>query len=180
MSIHSDKMWPDLWEFAESGRGPDVQAHLSVCAECRRELAKAMQMVSALALRTDSAPAHLVTAAKRLMETPVRRFSLVRTSLSALGARNAGSDFQAVFNLDETEVRVLYSKTDTGWEVVSKVPSAEATPLKGGVVLALDIDGRFHFEAKELGDTGFILATKGARLEVPSGAEGPSGPGQTG
>jgi hypothetical protein len=165
------EQWEAIVDLAEGQLRPDASAHLAGCADCRESHAQLVQMMASLAVPQFTAPESLKSMAKALMSPKPARMGLLRTSLQLSGARSGAEDFQAVFELNGTEIRVMYAKEDRGWDVMGQVPAPDWIVVRGEANLEVDREGRFHFLTKTLDDSGFRVAGPQILLEVPSAAD---------
>ncbi len=162
--------WQGIVELAEGRDNPGAKAHVESCGECQALLQQVKRMLEAAAIPTLKAPVDLVTAAKAFMPGP-QPLRVLRTSLQLAGARWMNQDFQVVYEAREFELRVSYTKTEGGWEVVGKVPSDEWSVNKKRRSIPIQADGRFFFTVKSLEQSGFVLMTSNEAFTVPSGSE---------
>lgn len=104
----------------------------------------------------------------------VPTLGLLRTSLSAAGARRGATDtFQSVFEGDGVHVRTMYTRSGRKWHVMATVaPPVEALEVEGNLVKP--VGGKFEFDAKGLDETGFRLIIGGKVLAVPPGSDEPN------
>ena len=158
-------------ELAEGKTQPEASAHLTTCPDCQAKFEELGRMLKGTAVPYFKAPASLLEAAKALMPVIQKRMSLIRTSLQLSGARSENQDFQAVYGVDELEVRVMYSKVERGWDVIGQIPKAQWVVERGTKEIPVDTEGRFHFLTKTLDDSNFSLEGDQLRLEVPSATE---------
>jgi len=160
-----------LVEYAEGKLPAEATAlHLNSCSDCQDRLAELRQIFAVMSTPRFSAPAAMVRAAKAIMTPRVASMRLLRTSLQLSGARYTGQDFQAIFGHDESEIRVMYSPIDQGWEVTGRLPGSEWQVRRASEMLSTDSDGRFFFTTHSLAESGFTAISGGIQLEVPAGS----------
>lgn len=169
-SICSD-LWNALVEVAEGKPNPEVDSHLAECSECRKKLGQLKAFLDRARFPMFEAPLSLIEAAASLMPETTKRMSLLRSTLSSVGARSVAQDFQAVYQVEDVQLRVLYEATEHGWETLAQAPSPDWHVERAGKPIEVDAQGRFSFNAQELADTGFELIREEKRLIVPSGLE---------
>jgi hypothetical protein len=164
--------YQDKWEIfvglAEGISNDDANMHLASCPECNKKFKQLTKMMQAMSFEHFTVPQADIDRAKALMPETVRRFSLLRTSLNLSGARSANQDFQAVYGAEGIELRVMYLKTEAGWDVVSQVPEMDWNVLHHDNELTTDPEGRFQFETATLEDSQFRLKGSEVTFEIPS------------
>ena len=175
MSKTCKTMWAGLVDLAEGKDSPDAAVHVDSCDLCRTTLQGLRRTLSSLAVPQFEAPLELINRAKAIMSPSPSRMRLLRTSLSTAGARAVTEEFQAIYGFDELELRVMYAKVDTGWNVIGRLPSVDWTAAANGEALSIEDDGHFSFTVKSLEDSSFEIAKHMMRLEVPSASEATRG-----
>ena len=167
--------WTELVDFAEGKPSAEVEAHLATCPECAKEVTRLQRAFAAGRLAHESAPEDVVARAKSLMPFQRKVFRLVRSSLQFSAARAVSQAFQALYEMDDAQIRVAYTQTESGWEVVSQLPATATRVKHGSTLLETDHDGRFFFVVRELEDAGFTILKGSTFLEVPSPDEAARG-----
>ncbi|MBX7134512.1 MAG: hypothetical protein K1X67_17720 [Fimbriimonadaceae bacterium] len=169
-----NRFWNGLAALASGETDPETQMHMETCADCQAKLTELTQAVQAMKRPEYDAPRDQVLMAASLMPVQQRRrflASLLSSSLAAAGARSAVAEsFQMTFQHDDLTTRVMVSKVDRGWEVMTRIPEQWlATTLDGDV--QSDAEGRFSFVAPDLDQTGFILRRGDVEVQIPSARE---------
>ena len=164
-------LWEDIVAHVEGQANEAVANHLVQCEDCRKRADQLLQMFQAMELKQFSPFDSVIERAINLMPATVRRLSLLRTSLQFASARLANQDFQAVYGGEDLEIRVMYSKVENGWEVISRLPDSSWHVTRHLHGIQADPEGRFQFHAITLDDSQFILRTSDATIEIPSVGE---------
>lgn len=173
MAQRCEEILDDLVKLAEGGAAPEAASHLVGCVSCQNRLAEFKKILAAAQLPVFDAPTDVVMRAQSIMPMMPRRSALrlLASSFSQAGARSVTQDFQLVVGTDETSLRVMYLKGADSWEVMGKAPSEGWTLLRDDFDEPLREDGRFQFEANDLGSTAFVLIKGEERLEIPNAEE---------
>lgn len=164
-------VWLELVELAEGKPNAAAVDHVGSCAGCQRKLTELQRVFAVAEQKHYAAPADVVNRAKSIFVPQVRRFGLLSSSLQLIGARGAAEDFQAVYGLDSHEIRVMYSKVDAGWEVISRVPENTWKVSNGPNDVRREDDGHFFFLVRNLEESGFRISVDSLTLEVPNALE---------
>jgi hypothetical protein len=164
--------WEGIVDIAEGRQSEPARLHLQSCGDCSEKLEQLHVMMAAGDLRYFDAPTNLIASVKGLMPQPERRvFSLLRSTTAWTGARTAAHDFQLVAGDGDTQVRLMFSKVDDGWEVMGRIPAGSWSVEADGQTVDLSDEGRFSFLAPGLDATGFTLIGSDTELVVPSAEE---------
>lgn len=137
-------------------------AHVAECPDCRDYLAQLRRLVGALSLKFEDAPAELISQAKGIFpRVEPSRARLVTTTLGLSGARG-GDAFQAVYEFDGGNARVMYKPEPSGWQVLGKVEGDgwQSEPAE------LDGDGRFSFLVDDLSEAEIRLTRSGFEVVI--------------
>ena len=178
MTNRCSKTWESLVNSTSAVHDLEVLAHLEQCAECRTKAEQLAKVEKPLKLEFFDAPADLISRVQDFM--PQRKLSfklrLVSSSLSAAGARSAQpQDFQAVYEAEGVQARVLYAQTGKEWEVVGKVSGEGWSAVSGKRKVRVDESGRFSFKAKDLAHTEILLSKEDTEVVIPSASEASAG-----
>lgn len=164
--------WEGIVNLAEGRESETARLHVQNCRECAAKLEQLRAMMSAAEVRYFNAPASAIASVKGLMQPAERRvFGLLRSTTAWSGARTAAQDFQIVAGEGGTQVRLMFSKVDEGWEVMGRTPAGEWNVEANGDILETSDDGRFSFIAPRLDSTGILMTGRETELVVPSAEE---------
>lgn len=160
-----------LIALAEGRSSAEVAEHVAHCGACAKRLAEYREMLEVGRVRAFAAPQEVIARAQAIMPAKQGRVAtFLRSSLSLAGARAATTiDFQIVVETGLGQLRLMYVRTESGWDVMGRLPNVEATIERGDSQITADESGRFQFAAENLQDTAFTLWTRdGERVDVPS------------
>jgi hypothetical protein len=164
--------WEQIVNLAEGKQEQAAREHVDSCPECARKLEQLQAAMRVGDMRFYDAPASLIANVKGLMPAPERKVvSLLRSTTAWSGARAVADDFQIVVGDEDTQVRLMYSRSGSNWEVMGRAPSSNWTAAAGGQELVVEEDGRFSFVAAKLSDTDLILSSPDGELFIPSAEE---------
>lgn len=148
-----------------------AQGHVNSCARCAELLGQLRKIASAMNYGSTNAPQSVIDRAVAIGPPAGPRFPLLRSTLALLGARRANVDnFQRVFDGDGFEVRVMYSRTESGWSVMVGTDPNVILNSDYGFKVAGE-DGDYEFVAPSLEETGFALQAGSLAAIVPPGSE---------
>ena len=149
----------------------EASEHVRACARCSETLAQMRRIASGFVTPILEAPQELISRAAALVPPLPTPLPLLRSSLQFAGARKSTIDsFQRVFDAEGTEIRVAYSKTDTGWKVMVRAPERAFVDPDHG--LPVEAAGTaYEFEAPSLESTAFCLDIGTGGLHVPPGSD---------
>jgi len=164
--------WDGIVNLAEGKVNESAQRHVETCAECSTKLEQLKTMMSVGDLRYYDAPPGLITRVKDMLPAPARRSAnLLRSSIAWSGARAVAEDFQVVVGEGSTQIRMMYSRSGEGWEVMGRAPASYWSVRVNETDLPIEEDGRFSFHAAKLSETGLTLAGPEGELFIPSAEE---------
>ncbi len=165
------ELWESLVDLADGASRPQVDLLISQDSTLRKQFLDLKRMLDGLKLTQYSAPGELKKLAKSLMAFQVLPMRCIKSTLQLMGARSATQDFQVVYGNDLLELRVMYTKVDNGWEVMSKIPESSWSVSRDQKELSLDSNQRFQFISNSLENTCFSLQNLGLKLEIPNVSE---------
>lgn len=168
MKCNSHDRWVTIVELSEGKPNTEAEKHIESCPECHVKFEQLKKMIRSMSLEHFVAPVQDVEWARNLMPEKVLQLTLLRTSIQLSGARSVNQDFQAVYGQEEFELRVMYSKVDSGWSIVSRLPEPNWNVFREGQLLTTDSEGHFQFETESLGNSHFHLRNSDVKFEVPS------------
>lgn len=172
MKDRCNDFWEGIVDLAEGREAPAALTHLQQCQDCSRKFAQLQSLMEVGKGRFFDAPSDLIESVKGLMPRPERRLlRLLHTTTAWTGARAAAEDFQIIAGDGEDQVRLMYSRTPKGWEVMGRAPSAEWAVVGLASQPEMASDGRFSFKVADLSKTGFFLIGPNAEWVVPSAEE---------
>lgn len=158
-----------LVAIAEGRVDGDAERHVASCANCASTLSEYRKIVSIARESAFSVPASMVVAAKALFTgLPVRpQVRLVSSSVRA-GARALPADLQVAIEAAGNPVRLMYTRKESGWEVLGTLPGPDWRAEKEKGLVKIGPDGRFSFAVPKVSATGFRLASSEQTVDVPS------------
>jgi len=160
----------ELVGIAFGEKHPEALEHLEECSQCAERLEHFKRIVSTGKIPRRNAPKDALEKAKDIFrQTKVQRAKLVTSTLAIEGVRavEQGS-FQNIYSWEDHRIRVMYVRTEKGWEVIGNLPSKEWRAKARGKRIEPDEALRFSFLAKELKQTAFTLEGPGIILEIPA------------
>lgn len=149
--------------------------HVLNCPECSTKLAQMRKILERGRVQTFEAPHDVLLRAKNIMPAAEKRSILARlvgNSLQFAGVRSTTAEtFQLAFEADDTQVRLMYSETSKGWDVIGQVQPIVDLITAGDKQVKVDPQGRFEFSAKSLADTQIRIARAAGEIVIPSAQE---------
>jgi hypothetical protein len=159
-----------ITELAFGNESADASLHVDGCPRCAGKLDELRRIANALNVEFIDAPQVVVDRAVEI-GAPARRLPLVRSSLAGASARSAAVEsFQRVFDAVGFEVRVMYSKSETGWSVMIDTDPRVVVKTDFENIVS-GSDGNYEFVADSLEQTGFSLDAGSLSARVPAGSE---------
>src|SRR4051812_18744628 len=119
--------WDGIVDLAEGRENAAASAHVEGCADCRMKLEELREIFAVGDLKFYSAPKAVIDAAKGLMQPQRRVAGVFRSTLAFSGARTVAEDFQLVVGEGDTQTRLMFVHTGSGWEVLGRLPSGDWT-----------------------------------------------------
>lgn len=162
------RLRPAIADLAEGRENPEAAAHVADCEACAELLRQMKATIEALRIGFTDAPHELIESAKAIFPRTAPVFArLVSTTLGTAGARG-GDAFQALYEFEEGQARVMYRPEPSGWVVMGRIEA------EGWTVVAEDVDaeGRFQFASKTLADAEIHLRKGESEVVIPA-PEGP-------
>lgn len=152
---------------AEGVRDPEVEAHIAGCAACAQALTHYEILLTAAKRTAERVPSAVALAARGLMR-PSRRTVLTRLvgASMAAGARAAVTDVQLLVEGEGQRIRLMYSQTAEGWQVLGQAPSAGWRAQTEIGQFQADAAGRFGFVVPTPESTGFQLTSEDLDLDL--------------
>ncbi|HWP30129.1 MAG TPA: hypothetical protein VNK96_00145 [Fimbriimonadales bacterium] len=149
---------------------PEALEHLKKCPNCSEKLEQFKRIVGTAKISRFDAPEDVIEKAKDIFQQrTAQRAQLVSSTLAMEGIRAAHQgSFQNIYSWDDHRMRVMYVKTEKGWEVISSLPSKEWQVKVRGKRIEPDEALRISFLAKELKQTTFTLEGPGITVEIPA------------
>lgn len=172
MRKNCSEYWEGIVAIAEGGEDERARAHLQICTNCAAKLEHLRAVFAAGDQRFFDAPAAILAQVKNLMPARERKTaSLLRSSLAWSGARVIAEDFQVVVGEGETQTRIMYSRSGTGWQVTGRMPSSAWIASKEGTPVETDGEAGFSFFVADLAHSDLSLVGPDAEIYVPSAEE---------
>jgi hypothetical protein len=168
------EVWEGIVALAEGRQDAEASQHIQGCATCEAKLAQLREIFALGDLKFFDAPKSLIGDVKAMMQPAPRRvLSLIRSSLGLAGARNAAvaGDFQVVVGDGELQVRLMFTRIGSEWEVLGKLSDTGWTLTRDGNGIEVGEQGRFSFRSDSLAQTSFTLERRGVSMTVPSAEE---------
>lgn len=149
---------------------PEASKHLKECSACSEKLEQFKRIIGTAKISRLDAPKDVVEKAKEIFQRrTVQRAHLVSSTLAMEGIRAAHQgSFQNIYSWNNHRMRVMYVKTEKGWEVIASLPSKEWQVKVRGKRIEPDEALRISFLAKELKQTTFTLESPGITVEIPA------------
>ncbi len=163
-----------LIALAEGKGTRETREHVNQCAPCQRRVKQFRHLIDRLRFPLLQPSPQALKRAKAIGKASGKRVTarLVSTSLAMAGVRRASSpSFQSVYETQGVRVRLMYQLRGEQWDVRGRVtPPIPASLYVGGSrkATAIDEEGRFAYQVKDLARAGLRLVFGKTEISVPA------------